>query len=666
MKERSNEECPYNLPLLLYFILTMSEDYTRISTKFVQLTAKVTNLSKMLSFSGDSALSNNLTTDWVRNLATSHEAYVSELNRLIKNLQEEDYVRPHINDILHMYRSDNDFLKDLLNNYDKAIQRIERDAIRKLKQFEQESKFAYNELEERFFMQKDINNQLSLKLEKYKGYKQRSSKLVSGKENEITELKKEKSRLSQALKTAELNLEMLQKDIERIREIKNNEIENVKVQNRILEGEILNIQNKVRESKEATKEKFRKNIEEIKAKHEAHVEDIMKNHAQDLAAFCRRMEENVKEINNEHDERVNSLNEKIKAVEAEKTKLNQDLNNLLKTREGAWSGKYKLLQEIYEKRLQELNTEHDSILKQTVDKWTQDYNSMKEKLESSRELEINSLKQEYEKKLDDTKKHYEKTILDLNKKWEEILKQTSAEYTSKIAERDHNLNREIKLKEQIMLRLDDFINKSELDRKNLVKESDKLKLELEDEKQHRIQVEESVQSLTQEVKVKEEKVQEVTKQIEIQKDKIMREVKENYERKLLEIKIQNQYHVDILNSNKESQEDKYRDNIKSLEKKYENLLKLYNNRPSRSEDLKKIRKLHEELIYKENALRQSIEDTKLLRLELVNREETYNKYFRQPKHASGLQPSASQRLPRTSSPFSARLMIRSQTPTKLV
>lgn len=659
-------ECAYNLPYYCIHIVTMSEDYTRISAKFVQLTAKVTNLSKMLSISADSALSNNLTTEWLRNLATSHDAYVFELTRLIKTLQEEDYVRPHINDILHMYRSDNNFLKDLLNNYDKAIQRIERDTIRKLKQFEQESKSAYNELEESFFKQKDINNQLSLKLQKYKGYKQRSYRLVSGKENEITELKKDKALLSQALKTAETNLEMMQKDIERMKEIKDNEIENVKVQNRMLETEILNIQKKVRDSKEATKEKFRKNIEEIKAKHDAHVEDIMKNHAKDLSAFCRRMEESIKEINNEHDEKVNSLNEQIKAVEAEKVKLSQDLSNLLKSREGAWNGKYKLLQEVYEKRLQEVNSEHNSIVNETVEKWTQDYNSMKEQLESSRELDINSLKEEYEKKLDDTKKHYEKMIIDHNKKWEEILKQTSAEFSNKIAERDHYLNREIKLKEQIKTRLDDFIIKSELERKNLVKESDQLKLELEHEKQHRIQVEQSLQVLTQEVKVKEQQVEEVTHHLEIQKEEIMREFKESYESKLLEIKIQNQYQVDILNSTKESQEDKYKDTIKSLEKKYENLLKLYNNRPSRNEDLKKIRKLHEELIYKENALRQSIEDTKLLRLELVNREETYNKYFRQSKHASGLQPSASQRLPRTSSPFSARLMIRSQTPTKLV
>ncbi len=650
----------------LIFIITMSEDYTKISTKFVQLTTKVTSLSKMLSISGDYSSSNSFTSDSIRNLTTSHDAYVVELNRLIRNLQEEDYVRPHINDILHMYRSDNDFLKDLLNNYDKAIQRIERDAIRKLKQLEQESKSVYDELEESFFKQKDINNQLSLKLQKYKVYKHRSSNLVSGKENEITELKKEKSLLSQNLKTAEVNIEMLRKDIERIREIKDNEIENVKVQNRILESEILDIQNKVKESKLASKEKFRKNIEETKARHEANVEDIMKNHSKDLSAFCRRMEENIKEINNEHDERVNSLNEKIKAVEAEKTKLNQDLNNLLKSREGAWNGKYTLLQEIYEKRLQELNSEHDSVLKKTVENWTQDYNSMKEQLESQREHDVNTLEQGYEKKLDDTKKHYEKTILDLNKKWEGILKQTSSEYTSKISERDHNFNREIKLKEQIILRLDDLINKSELDRKNLVNEIDQLKLELEKEKQHRTQLEESVRTLTQEVKVKEEKVQEATKQIEIQKEKILREIRESYERKLLEIKIQNQYQVDILNSNKETQEDKYKDTIKTLEKKYENLLKLYNNRPSRSEDIKKIRKLHDELIYKENALRQSIEDTKLLRLELVNREETYNKYFRQSKYASALQPSASQRLPRTSSPFSARLMIRSQTPTKLV
>ena len=54
---------------------------------------------------------------------------------------------------------------------------------------------------------------------------------------------------------------------------------------------------------------------------------------------------------------------------------------------------------------------------------------------------------------------------------------------------------------------------------------------------------------------------------------------------------------------------------------------LYEGRPSRPEDLELIRQLQEEVVQKDNLLKKAAEDMKFYKLELVNREDSYNKMF---------------------------------------
>eukprot|EP00826_Nyctotherus_ovalis_P039639 TRINITY_DN3823_c0_g4_i2.p3 TRINITY_DN3823_c0_g4~~TRINITY_DN3823_c0_g4_i2.p3 ORF type:complete len:214 (+),score=111.39 TRINITY_DN3823_c0_g4_i2:1212-1853(+) len=66
---------------------------------------------------------------------------------------------------------------------------------------------------------------------------------------------------------------------------------------------------------------------------------------------------------------------------------------------------------------------------------------------------------------------------------------------------------------------------------------------------------------------------------------------------------------------------------KQLEEKFDELQLLYDNRPSRNEDLELIRELTEQCKEKEARLRKAAEDMKFYKLELQNREENYNKVF---------------------------------------
>jgi hypothetical protein len=66
---------------------------------------------------------------------------------------------------------------------------------------------------------------------------------------------------------------------------------------------------------------------------------------------------------------------------------------------------------------------------------------------------------------------------------------------------------------------------------------------------------------------------------------------------------------------------------KQLEERFAELQELYDSRPSRPEDLEMLNKLQEEIVNKEKLLQKAAEDMKFYKLELINREENYNKVF---------------------------------------
>ncbi len=66
---------------------------------------------------------------------------------------------------------------------------------------------------------------------------------------------------------------------------------------------------------------------------------------------------------------------------------------------------------------------------------------------------------------------------------------------------------------------------------------------------------------------------------------------------------------------------------KQLEERFEELQELYDTRPSRNEDLELIRTLQEQCSEKDNQLKKAAEDMKFYKLELMNREDSYNKVF---------------------------------------
>merc|ERR1712137_870602 len=67
--------------------------------------------------------------------------------------------------------------------------------------------------------------------------------------------------------------------------------------------------------------------------------------------------------------------------------------------------------------------------------------------------------------------------------------------------------------------------------------------------------------------------------------------------------------------------------IDMLQKRVAEIQELYNQRPSLEEDLKRIAALEADLREKDAVARKCLEDMKFYKLELVNREQNYNKVF---------------------------------------
>ena len=98
-------------------------------------------------------------------------------------------------------------------------------------------------------------------------------------------------------------------------------------------------------------------------------------------------------------------------------------------------------------------------------------------------------------------------------------------------------------------------------------------------------------------------------------------------------------------------DQKYRD----LNERFNELQGIYEGRPARPEDTQLIQKLQEEVLEKEGDLKKAAEDMKFYKLELINREHTFNNMFGNNPNVGLMNPmqaaaKVSTKLPPTNQP----------------
>lgn len=77
---------------------------------------------------------------------------------------------------------------------------------------------------------------------------------------------------------------------------------------------------------------------------------------------------------------------------------------------------------------------------------------------------------------------------------------------------------------------------------------------------------------------------------------------------------------------------------KQLNERFQELQELYEVRPPRPEDLELIKKLQAEIEQKDAAIKKAAEDMKFYKLELINREESYNNMFGRTPNVGVMNP----------------------------
>ena len=75
-----------------------------------------------------------------------------------------------------------------------------------------------------------------------------------------------------------------------------------------------------------------------------------------------------------------------------------------------------------------------------------------------------------------------------------------------------------------------------------------------------------------------------------------------------------------------------------MQEEYDELKQLFDDRPSKEEDLRLIQKLQQLLEQREDDLRRAWQELKFFKLELINRENNYNKMFNATPNVGVLDP----------------------------
>ena len=77
---------------------------------------------------------------------------------------------------------------------------------------------------------------------------------------------------------------------------------------------------------------------------------------------------------------------------------------------------------------------------------------------------------------------------------------------------------------------------------------------------------------------------------------------------------------------------------RQLQERFVEVTDLYEGRPSRPEDLELVQQLQDEIVQKEAAIKKAAEDMRFYKLELINREQSFNSMFGQQPQV-GLLPN---------------------------
>ncbi|KAL4453698.1 hypothetical protein ABPG74_009594 [Tetrahymena malaccensis] len=365
------------------------------------------------------------------------------------------------------------------------------------------------------------------------------------------------------------------------------------------------------------------------------------------------------------------LNSEIQRIIEEKDRLFKEMSDKfqhhIQQLEQNWQSKYKEMEQLKNKKIQEMEDqhkktienmkkEHQRQLDELRNYYEEQIRKLKAQLENNAKGVIDDLKQRHQQELDRLKNMYEDQIKKLNQEWEIKLQKTIDEYEQRIKNLMNQMEQE-RLKyqqllqqmeqkyQQLLQQMEDMKQKYELEISSLKQDIQNLKNEINNLKQKISDLEARIRELEEKYRKLKQEYQEFQRmhQREIEKlEQEKQQIIQNYEdrEKKLKEKLESllndqlREHLEFVEKMKKDFEELIKAHkLKSeeLRGEYRELERLFNERPSRPDDIRQIKLLLKEIENYKKCLSEAEikvlhanEIVKYLQLELENYKNVYD------------------------------------------
>lgn len=331
----------------------------------------------------------------------------------------------------------------------------------------------------------------------------------------------------------------------------------------------------------------------------------------------------------------------VRQAQAEIDRIKQEMKRLQDEIDGQgsdWVKRYKDLEESSATKLreqehrltgllEEQGERHKAALAQLNEKWEQELQRLKAANAAILESALRQAEEAKQKQAAALNEANEQRLQKVSKDFDDLLAKKQAEHDKATASLKEQFAQEIQRLKAAMEKLDNSLALSETEVKKLDLELKQTKSDLQNQET----VRKSIEARLLEV---EETLRRAKASFEADLDKQLKELQDKEAKLRADFKAQRD---DIIRENLEAMAQLQRD-LKSttqmmeeryndLNQRYLELQDQYDTRPSRDEDLMLIKHLQEEVDAKDEALKKAYDDMKFYKLELINREENYNKVF---------------------------------------
>ena len=264
------------------------------------------------------------------------------------------------------------------------------------------------------------------------------------------------------------------------------------------------------------------------------------------------------------------------------------------------------------------------------------------KLRKDHEEEIanlrNGLGSDLQKALDDMHKRHAEATKSLETQHEEEIKRLNDGFDQKVAQIERNnveaRNQMQEKHDAEMKKLEEVIDDLKQQIQGLLDQIAKLEQEKEAVEQKLQYTEGLIQGMkdqvadaeartAQSLREHQERTAKIEQDFSSKEQRLQRNLRETLDRMILD----QQEEISALQGEFGNASSLMDQKYKMLNENFKEIEQLYNGRPSRPEDLELIKQLQDDILNKEQAIKKAAEDMKFYKLELINREHSYNTMF---------------------------------------